>query len=76
MNVRGKFVGTMVWESDFIDIFKQMLIPSSFYEKKYPFIQYRLPQFPTDIIIEQEEIEDPETKEKQLLTRQKYLESQ
>lgn len=57
----------MTWEYNLIDVFKQMLIPASFYTKKYPFIQFRLPQFATDIQVTEyvEEDENGELIKKQ-----------
>lgn len=56
LKIDGSFVGTIVWESKLEDMFNQMLIPASFKTQRYPFIQFRLPEFPNEIRIVQETI--------------------
>lgn len=40
------FYGGILWESNLVDTFKNVLIPKSFRTKKYPFIQFRRPEYP------------------------------
>lgn len=51
LNINGSFIGTIVWESNLKEVFNQMLIPASFKTQRYPFIQFRLPEFPNEIRI-------------------------
>jgi len=48
---RGESVqyGAIIWESmDLLKIFHEMIIPKSFTDGKYPFIQVRMPEFPQE----------------------------
>ena len=41
------FTGAIVWESTNITkIFNEMIVPKSFINGKYPFIQIRMPEYP------------------------------
>lgn len=41
-----QFYGGILWESNLIDTFKNTIIPKSFTTKRYPFIQFRRPDYP------------------------------
>ena len=43
---KKQIIGGIIWEQDLIYTFKNLLIPQSFRIKKYPFIQFRTPQYP------------------------------
>ena len=48
------FTGAIVWESTNITkIFNEMIVPKSFINGKYPFIQIRMPEYPVkeDVIV-------------------------
>ena len=41
-------MGSMIWESNTTTMFDEVIIPSSLLLKKYPFVQFRLPQYPVE----------------------------
>ena len=40
------FYGAIIWEQNLVETFKNNILPFSFKEKKYPFIQFRRPEYP------------------------------
>jgi len=47
LNVRGRVEGVVFWEYGLSATFANLMVPWSFETKKYPFIQYRVPQLPS-----------------------------
>ena len=42
------FLGTLIWESLFEDTFSQFVVPMSFLQQKYKFIEIRWPKDPNN----------------------------
>ena len=40
------FYGAIIWEQNLVETFRNNILPISFKEKKYPFIQFRRPEYP------------------------------
>lgn len=47
--INNQFYGGILWETEQLATFKQIIIPKSVQPKKYKFIQYRLPDWPDQI---------------------------
>jgi len=45
----NEFKGGIIWETEQLATFKQIILPRSFQPKKYPFVQYRLPDWPDQV---------------------------
>mmetsp|Transcript_12167 Transcript_12167/g.18803 ORF Transcript_12167/g.18803 Transcript_12167/m.18803 type:complete len:212 (+) Transcript_12167:405-1040(+) len=43
----GRFRGAIIWEYDLGRAFTKVLLPESYFKKKIPFVQYRLPEHPS-----------------------------
>ena len=44
--INGKFRGGILFENDQVRTFEEVIIPSSFKPKKFPFVQFRKPEYP------------------------------
>ena len=51
-------MGSMIWESNTTTTFDEVIIPASFQLKKYPFVQFRLPQYPVEDKLDMNQFEN------------------
>ena len=72
LNVRGRLEGVVFWEYDLAATFTNLMVPWSFETKKYPFIQYRVPQLPSKELYSIEQTNTTTDRGVEMATKLKY----